>query len=199
MTFKIMFVLAAGITAGIFLQEGGLYYYTDFLLDGGLCLLLLFVGMDIGNNREAGAHIRKIGSEILLVPVAAAAGSITGGIAAAFIMGMNIFEGAAVGGGFGWYSLSAILIAPYSAELSSVAFLTNIFREVLAIILIPFAAGHISHLSAIGLGGATSMDTTLPIISRNTNEETAVIAFISGLIMSALVPVVVPVFAALIN
>ncbi len=38
------------------------------------------------------------------------------------------------------------------------------------------------------------MDTTLGVISKNTDSETAVLAFVSGVVCTLLVPVLVPLF-----
>jgi uncharacterized membrane protein YbjE (DUF340 family) len=101
-------------------------------------------------------------------------------------------EAGAVGAGFGWYTLSAIIIAPYQAELSVLAFLTNIMREIIAILTIPVIAKRLGYITAIAPSGATAMDTTLPIISKHTSGETAVLAFATGLTLSLMVPVLVP-------
>ncbi len=198
MTVKILLVLLGGVGTGMFLLEPEFMSKTDILLDIGLCLLLFFVGIDIGSNKKAFVHLKKLGFKLLLIPISAALGSILGGMIISILLGMNIFEGGAIGAGFGWYSLSAILIAPYSAEVSTIAFLTNVFREILAIIFIPVTAKYIGFFETIALGGATAMDTTLPIITRNTNGETAVVSFVSGLLMSIFVPILVPLFIALI-
>jgi len=198
MTVKILIVLIGGVGTGMFFLEPEFMAKTDTLLDIGLCLLLFFVGIDIGSNKKAFAHLKRLGFKLLLIPISAAFGSILGGMIISIILGMNIFEGGAIGAGFGWYSLSAILIAPYSAEVSTIAFLTNVFREILAIIFIPITAKYIGFFETIALGGATAMDTTLPIITRNTNGETAVVSFVSGLVMSIFVPILVPLFIALI-
>jgi uncharacterized membrane protein YbjE (DUF340 family) len=194
MTIKIIAVLTAGVLSGVFLVNPQVYSITDNLLDIGLSLLLFFVGIDIGRNKKAFVQLKKMGFKIILVPVSASIGCIIGGIVVAAFFKMPLMEGAAVASGFGWYSLAPVLIAPYSSELSTIAFLTNVLREIMAIIFIPYAAKHIGFFETIALGGATSMDTTLPIITKNTNAETAVVAFVSGLLMSLLVPVLVPVF-----
>ena len=199
MTIKIILVLFAGVLSGIFLLEPSFYKYTNTLLNIGLCLLLFFVGMDIGSNKKAFEHLKKLGFKILLIPISAAIGCIVGGMMVSIVLGMPIFEGAAVAAGFGWYSLAPILIAPYSSELSTIAFLTNVLREILAIIFIPYTAKYIGYFETIALGGATSMDTTLPIITKNTNAETAVVSFVSGLFLSLLVPVLVPLFISLLG
>ncbi|MPN28524.1 Lysine exporter LysO [bioreactor metagenome] len=78
--------------------------------------------------------------------------------------------------------------------LGAIAFLTNVFREIFAVILIPILAKRLNTYSAIAPAGATSMDTTLPLVSKATNPEVAVISFINGVIMSSLVPVLVTFF-----
>ena len=198
MTVKIILVLLGGILSGMFIFEPEFMSKTDTLLNIGLFFLLFFVGIDIGSNKKAFAHLKKLGFKLLLIPISAAFGSIFGGILVSGILGMKAFEGGAVGAGFGWYSLSAVLIAPYSAEVSTIAFLTNVIREIMAIMFIPLTAKYIGYYETISLGGATSMDTTLPIITKNTNSETAVISFISGLLMSIMVPIIVPIFISLL-
>ena len=66
-----------------------------------------------------------------------------------------------------------------------------------AFLIIPFVARKISPYSAISVGGATSMDTTLPIIAKSTSEEFALIAFIHGVLLSLAVPIFVEFFVNL--
>ena len=49
------------------------------------------------------------------------------------------------------------------------------------------AAGKAAHLA-----GSLAANTTLPVIARATDDETALIAVISGVVLTALVPVLVP-------
>ncbi|MDF2616165.1 MAG: hypothetical protein K0Q47_820 [Sedimentibacter sp.] len=72
------------------------------------------------------------------------------------------------------------------------------FREIIAFISIPFIAKHIGYLETIAVGGAISMDTGLPIITRNTSQEVVIISFISGIIISLMVPILVPIFVGLL-
>ena len=76
----------------------------------------------------------------------------------------------AISSGFGWYSLSGIILTQlHSAEIGTIAFLTNIFRELITVVSIPFIAKYLNDYTAIAPAGATSMDSTLPIISKYTN------------------------------
>jgi uncharacterized membrane protein YbjE (DUF340 family) len=198
MTKNIVVVLVVGILSGIFVLPDCVYGWTDSVLDIGLCCLLFFVGIDIGRNREIFNKLKNVGVRILIVPGATAVGSLFGGIICAMIFHMDIFGALAVAAGFTWYSLSAIIITPVSAKLGAIAFLSNVFREILSFIMIPFIAKHIGYLETIAVGGAISMDTGLPIITQNTGEEIVIISFISGVIISLLVTILVPIFVGLI-
>jgi uncharacterized membrane protein YbjE (DUF340 family) len=167
MTGKIMLAVVIGIGLGLVLPNE-ISNASTMLLNIGLCVLLFFVGIDIGRNKTILQTIKRSGILFIMVPLGTAVGSIGGAIIAGLILGYPMNEAGAVGAGFGWYTLSAIIIAPYQAELSVLAFLTNIMREIIA------------------------MDTTLPIISKHTSGETAVLAFATGLTLSLMVPVLVP-------
>ena len=181
MTKKILVVLSAGILAGLFIMPDTIYANTGLLMDIGLCLLLFFVGIDLGNNKELFKNLKTVGFRVLIVPIATIIGSLLGGIV-----------------GMSWYTLSAIIITPVSAELGAIAFLTNVFREILAFVFIPIIAKRIGYLETIAAGAAISMDTGLPLITKNTNQEVALISFISGVIISLSVTVLVPIFVGLI-
>jgi uncharacterized membrane protein YbjE (DUF340 family) len=106
--------------------------------------------------------------------------------------------GLAIAAGYGWYSLSGILLTTLdSAQTGAVAFMSNIFRELMTIISVPFLAKYLNKYSAIAPAGATSMDSTLPVISRYTDPEIVIMAFFNGAVLSALVPLLVPFFYAL--
>ena len=198
MTKKILLVLAAGVLSGLFLLPDSFYGGTGILLDIGLCLLLFVVGIDIGSNKDIFKNLKSVGFIILIVPAATVFGSLFGGVVCSIIFKMNIFGSLAVASGFTWYSLSAIIITPVSAELGAMAFLSNVFREIIAFISIPFIAKHFGFLETIAVGGAISMDTGLPIITRNTSQEVVIISFISGIIISLMVPILVPIFTGLL-
>lgn len=193
MTLKIILAVVAGVGVGLFLPDS-FYGVTDHMLTIGLCLLLFFVGMDIGKNKNVLKDIRKSGAMFFIVPFGVVIGSLVGAALAGALLSYPLNESGAIGSGLGWYTLSSIIIAPYSSELSVLAFITNVMREIFAIALIPFVAKHIGFVEAIAPSGATAMDTTLPIVSRNTNSETAILSFSTGLILTMIVPILVPFF-----
>jgi len=176
---------------GYFFQNDFLTKNSDSLVNIGLCLLLLFVGMDIGKNQTVFSKLSKFGKKIWLLPIGTIIGSFIGGYIASFITHMYVGEGIAISMGLGWYSLSAIELSKISAELGSLAFLTNVIREILAILTIPFVAKYVGHLESVSVAGATSMDTLLPIINKSTSPDISIIAFFTGITLSTSVPFLV--------
>lgn len=196
MTKKILFAVGSGVLLGIFLPSS-FEKINSQIIHLGLCALLFFVGIDLGKSNEVFRKIKMLGVRILIVPLAIGAGSILAGILVGLLMGYKWNEGAAVASGFAWYSLAPILIASHSAELSAIALLSNVTREVFSIIFVPWIAKHIGFFEAIAPTGAAGMDTLLPIVSEETDSTTAVICFVSGVILSFAVPGLVTFFIGL--
>ncbi len=197
MNIGIILSVILGIFFGLFLFPQSLVQHIGIIIDLGLCILLFFVGIDIGRNKDVVNQIKESGLKILLIPIMVAVGSIVGGIIGGFILGLPPNESGAIGAGFGWYSLSAILLSKYSAETGAIAFITNVWREIIALMIIPYIAKYIGKLESIAPAGATAMDTTLPIISKVTDGKTALIAFVTGVVLTILVPIIVPIIISL--
>ncbi len=189
----------AGVIAGKYLLPSFLLDQLDTIITGALSLMVFCVGIDIGRNRSAWQRICTLGWKILMVPIAVAIGSLTGACVAKLVFwDMPLKELLAVGAGFGWYSLSGVLIADiYNLELGAVAFMSNVFREMIAFLIIPMLVGFVGKIVCIAPGGATTMDSTLPLISKVTDSNTVLIAFTNGLVLTLLVPVLIPAILAL--
>ena len=197
MTFSILLTVGVGIFLGYSIFPPSTNQYVGLFIDFGLCLLLFFVGIDIGRQRDIFEKVKRMGLKVLLVPIMIAIGSISGAMAGGYLLKLPLNQAAAVGAGFGWYSLSAIELSKHSPQLGSLAFITNISREIIALIFIPLIAKYIGKLESIAPAGATAMDTTLPIISKSTDGGVAVISFITGVVLSLLVPILVPLMMAI--
>lgn len=198
MTRYIVLALIVGILFGNFFVAPSLIPSFEIALEWALTLLLFTVGFELGFNKDIGKQLRTLPKISLLLPFVIAIASIASGMLVTTFIELKPIEGAAVASGFGWYSLSGLLIAQsYSTSLGTLAFLTNIMRELIAIVTIPLVAKHLGYLSAIAPGGATAMDVTLPLISRNTDAQTTLAAVYSGTILSLLVPVIVPLLVRL--
>lgn len=198
MSLSIIIAIIVGIFSGMLILPPSWAAHMDLITTIALNILIFFVGIDLGMNKSIFKDLKHHGYIILVVPTAIIAGSLIGGLVAGFIYNYDYNLSLSVGAGFGWYSLSGILLSKlHSAELGAVAFLTNVFRELIAVIMIPILAKYLNDYTAIAPAGATSMDTTLPLISRATRPEIVVVSFINGAILSALVPILVPFLYAL--
>lgn len=181
--------LAAGILCGLTdfgsTVTGFLVENRDFIL----YLLMFLVGISIGMHRGILKKIREYHVKILILPAGIVAGSIAGGLVCALLTGHPVNESTAIASGLGWYSLAGITIGNLAgAQVGSIAFLSNLMREIFSFFMIPWISKHLNYYSCIAPAGATSEDTTLPMMMKYTNEETVVLSVINGVICSALVP-----------
>ena len=194
MSLAILVVLVLGIGAGFVLPEN-ISAFIDSASSYMLLVLLFSVGIDMGLNKEVFTRIKELGFKILLIPAGVIIGSLFGGVLTSFLAHLSVKDSLAISAGLGWYSLSGILITEAGNPVAgTIAFLSNVFREMLTFIMVPFIASHMNYYCAIAPAGATAMDTTLGIISRNTNATVAVLSFVSGVICTLVVPVLVPIF-----
>jgi uncharacterized membrane protein YbjE (DUF340 family) len=158
-----------------------------------LYLLMFLVGVSIGADQKAWAVLKSARLKIILVPITVIIGTLTGvAFVSIFLKDITLRESLAVGAGFGYYSLSSIFIGQISGQtLGVVALISNISREVITLLGAPLLVRYFGKLAPIASGGATSMDTTLPIITRSTGKEYAIISVFSGVVLTILVPFLV--------
>jgi len=125
---------------------------------------------------------------MLAVPAANFAGSMLGGVAVGMLLGVGFKDCLLISGGMGWYSFSSVVIsAMYSTEIGTMSFIANVMREMLSFLLVPIAA-KFTDLPCVSIGGASTMDSTLPVILKCTNTQIAVLGFINGLVITLIVP-----------
>lgn len=180
---------------------GGIYnVFPSWLLNEDLTTYALFalmflVGISIGSDKNAFSILRKMNVKVVLVPLTVVVGSLLGTALISFMLSdISVKEAMAVGAGFGYYSLSSIFISQISGqELGVIALLSNIFREIITLLAVPVLVRYFGKLAGIATGGATAMDTTLPIIVKFTGKDYGIIAIFSGIILTILVPILVTV------
>lgn len=193
MTCAIIGAFILGIILGIDVFPERWTEYLPTVTSLALDFTLVMVGIDLGLNRDIWKHMLNVGWQVFLAPVGVVLGSIVAAMVVGLCFGWNLREGGAVGAGFGWYSLSGVLISDlHSVSLGTIAFLSNIFREVLAIIFAPFLAKRVGPLALVAPSGATAMDSTLPLLVAVGPKGVGIVAIISGLSLSLLVPFLVP-------
>ena len=160
-----------------------------------LIFLLFLVGVQL---RGSGMTLRQIllNRRGMLVSVVLLLSALLGGAIAAALLGLPLKTGLALASGFGWYSLSGILMTEaFGPVIGSAAFFNDLLRELTAIMLIPaLIARHRS--SALGLCGATAMDFTLPVLQRAGGNEIVPAAIVHGFVMSLLAPLLIAFFSA---
>lgn len=158
-----------------------------------LVSLLFLLGVSIGYDKSLFSTLRQSKPIILLVPLATIAGTWIGtALISFFFTKYSVFDIMAVGSGFGYYSVSSIFITQYKgAELGTIALAANIIRELSTLLLAPLLAIYFGKLAPIAAGGATSLDTTLPIITRASGTDFIFIAMFHGLVLDLSIPFLV--------
>lgn len=171
-----------------------------------LYLLMFQVGLSIGSDRKLKEILCSIRPKLLLVPFATIAGTlIFSALVSLLLTQWSVFDCLAVGSGFAYYSLSSILITQLkepslgvqlAAELGTIALMANIMREIMALLGAPLFAKYFGRLSPICAGGATTMDTTLPIITRYSGKDLVFVSIFHGIIVDFTVPFFVSFFCS---
>jgi len=194
----ILSFFATGLLLGIFrfFTQEILNYNISFYV---LCALMFSVGISIGNDPSAFGQFRNLNPRLIFLPLMTIVGTWLGVIAVSFFLkNRTMADCLAVGSGFGYYSLSSILITQYKgAELGTIALLANIMREVLTLLLAPWMVRYFGKLAPICAGGATTMDTTFPIIVRTSGKDYAIVSIYQGFIMDFTVPFLVTFFCSM--
>lgn len=160
-----------------------------------LIFLLFLIGIQLRNN---GMTLKQIvlNRRGMIVAVVVVGSSLIGGVINAFILDLPLKTGLAMASGFGWYSLSGILMTEsFGPVIGSASFFNDLGRELIAIMLIPGLVRK-SRSTALGLCGATSMDFTLPVLQRSGGLELVPAAIVHGFILSLLVPILMALFSA---
>ena len=162
-----------------------------------LCGLLLCVGI----NPDMKSDIKSLSPRLALLPLVTILGSWLGAVVAFLIMSAGdgvvlqhraLTDCLALDSGFAYYSLSSIFITEYrGAELGTIALLANIIREMITLLLTPLLAKWAGPLAPISTGGATTMDTTLPIITKTIGQKYVALSIYHGFVTDFTVPFLV--------
>jgi uncharacterized membrane protein YbjE (DUF340 family) len=188
----IIIFFTVGIFCGLF-EFLPKFFIENDLSSYALYLLIFLVGITVGGDSGSWKILQKEKLRIFLVPFTVVVGTLIGvGIVSFFLKDINLRESLAVGAGFGYYSLSSIIISQVSGKtLGVIALLANITREIFTLVFTPIIVKYFGKLAPIVSGGATSMDTTLPIITKFSGKEYAIISIFSGTVLTILVPILV--------
>jgi uncharacterized membrane protein YbjE (DUF340 family) len=190
---------------------GRLGWLPNWWLGGSLSLVVLYalmfqVGIGIGSDSRLKEILRSITPRTILVPCATIIGTIISTFLISFaIVRWSATEVMAVGCGFGYYSLSSILVSSpkeahiglqAAAELGTITLIANVFRELMTLLLAPLMVRWFSPLGPICAGGATTIDVTLPVITRFSGRDWLFVSILHGVVVDFSVPFLVPFFCS---
>ena len=172
-----------------------------------LYALKLQVGIGIGSNKNLKGLIKNLRFSMLLVPLATIVGTLTFSALASLVLSQwSVFDCMAVGSGFAYYSLSSILITQFkeasiglqlATELGTIALLANIFREMIALLGLPYIRKYFGKLAPISAAGVNSMDVLLPSITLCSGKEMIPVAIFHGILIDMSVPFFVSLFCSM--
>lgn len=185
-----------GLIAGYSLPQPPLPHEAGYW---ALCLLMACIGFSVGQNDELRHNIRTLDKRLMLLPLATILGTWAGMLAVCMLLPRISFsEWMAVGSGFGYYSLSGILISELKgAELGTIALISNVLREVITLLGAPLLARWFGPLAPISAGGCTTGDTTLPVITQVCGHKMVPISIFHGLSIDFTVPFIISFFCSL--
>lgn len=164
-----------------------------------LCGLMFCVGVSIGHDPQTVRNFRALNPRLMWLPVCTILGTLAASVLISFLLPhRSPTECMAVGSGFGYYSLSSIFITEYKgAELGTVALLSNIVREIITLLCAPLLVRWFGNLAPISSGGATTMDTTLPIITQCSGQQYVIVSLYHGFVVDFSVPFLVTLFCSI--
>ncbi len=156
-----------------------------------LLVLILLVGLDL---TQIDLDKKYLTYNMILIPFLVVLGSLIGGVLASYVSDESLKISLALSSGFGWFTLSSVLLSDaYGVEYGSMALLTDLFRELIAIVLLYFLGQKRPKL-AIGASGATALDSTLPIIKQTCSSNYIPTALFSGFVLTVLAPIFITIF-----
>lgn len=158
-----------------------------------LYILMFLVGVSVGGDQRSWSMLHGQNLRFILLPAGTILGTWAGvSLINLLLSDIQLRDSLAIGSGFGYYSLSSIFIAELRGqELGVIALISNIIRELITLIFTPLFVRYFGNLSAIASAGATSMDTTLPVITLYSGKEYAITSVFHGTVLTILVPVIV--------
>lgn len=189
-----MLAVLAGLLAGYYMLPP--LPMAEQVATWSLMLLLFLIGLQL---RNAGLSLRKLlmNRQGLGIALALTFSSLVAGALLTPVLALPWHDVLALASGFGWYSLSGIVIGDaLGPAWGGVAFLNDVLREIIALAIIPLLIAARPAM-AIGYGGATAMDFTLPVIRSSGGLSCVPVAIASGFLLSFLSPVLMGVFLSL--
>ncbi len=106
------------------------------------------------------------------------------------ILGVQGGVAAATGAAGGWYSLAGPMVSRVDPAWGLGALVANIVREAIHIAVYPVLARRGYDVEAVILGGATTMDTGLPVVALHGGPGASAVAVAQGVTVTMAAPMV---------
>lgn len=182
-------LLGLGVLLGTFLTEN---INTDLLFNISLFLLYVSLGVSQRNLPKLLKQMKGLGLKIVLLPLMITVGSILGGFLGSLLTPVDVKVSVLSSAGLGYYSLTgAFLTTSLGVEAGSIGFMTNVFRDILTVLLLPLYK-RLGIFSAVASGAGGCMDTMLGPITKTLGEEHLLLVLSVGTLLTVLVPFLLP-------
>ena len=186
---------AAGAAAGFAFDAP---FETAAYASVALYVLMGLVGFSIGSDAATLAALKSQSWRAALLPVATVCGTLAGVLLFSPLVPLPASDQLAVGSGFGYYSLSSVLLGELRGPmLGAVALLANVLRELVTVVAAPWIVRRISPAALIASGGATTIDITLPVVAQHIGPHAVPAAVFHGVVVDLSVPFLVVFFASI--
>lgn len=171
-----------------------------------LSLLMVQVGIGLGARRDLSTLLHSLHWSMLLLPFFTIVGTLAfSALASLIFKEEKLADILAVGSGFGYYSLSSVLILDMKSatvgigqatQIATIALLANVMREVFALLFCPTITRKGNGNAAISIAGISSMDVCLPLIlsSKADSQSLLPAAIFHGFILEISVPLLISLF-----
>jgi len=158
-----------------------------------LLLMIGIIGADLAQIRLSRQWVSPA---MLALPGLVVVGSMLGGSLVAWLADVPLKAGLALSSGYGWFSLSSVMVAEgLGKAYGTMALSIDLLRELLAFVIL-YALGRWWPLVGLAAAGATAMDSSLPIIKQVCSPSVIPMAMVSGFLLTLLAPFMMSLFLA---
>ena len=158
-----------------------------------LLLMIGIIGADLAQIRLSRQWVSPA---MLALPGLVVVGSMLGGALVAWLVDVPLKAGLALSSGYGWFSLSSVMVAEgLGKAYGTMALSIDLLRELLAFAIL-YAVGRWWPLVGLAAAGATAMDSSLPIIKQVCSPSVIPMAMVSGFLLTLLAPFMMSLFLA---
>ena len=169
--------------------------FTVILLYLSLVLLYTGVGFTIGGNKRVLLYMKVLGFRVVLLSLGILLGSVSSGLILGYLLPIPLSTSLMASSGMSYYSLTgAFMTQVFGIEAGTYGFMVNVMREFFTVLLLPLLI-RISPGSAIASGAAGNMDTMLMPITKFVGKDLSLVTLITGVILTILVPFLLPLLA----